>query len=538
MDALLELETKHAHTFESLGHASMKHLIHHAERRIEASANADTQASTIPFERMILDIQRFQISEMRNAHPIALLFFVSKLCRLLVRPLSSYSVESSTNGAIESIEKLGKEDWYWDIQVPNTNNYLAHGLIHHNSAKTLLLAHLMVTHALMFPRAHVGVGRRVHKDLKDTLIEVTRQHCDGQLAFDFNGTTGAFRFRNGSIIRPFSWADRHYKKFRSHEFTMFVIEELTENDDEEFYTEIYNRLGRRRDVPESVLVSATNPDDPEHWAYRRFFMSDSPRRHVYKSRTADNPFLPESYISSLKESMDPKLWLRMGEGEWIPIRTSMIYHQYDTDANRQRTKYQVNPADEIHWCWDFNIGDGKPLSTCFFQYDKDRRFHVYADVVVEGLRTEDMLEECMGRGLLDTDTTYVINGDATGKHRDTRSRHNDYEIIRNWLSNAKRSNGTPIKWRMAVPLSNPKVRERHNKVNAQLRNAKGERRLLVYDGAEKVHEGLMLTKLKEGAEYIEDDSKDYQHVTTALGYGIVRTLADLDRGPAFTTYRR
>lgn len=407
------------------------------------------------------------------------------------------------------------------------------------SAKTLLLAHLMVTHALMFKDAHIGVGRRVHKDLKDTLLEVTRQHCDGSIDADFNGTTGKFSFPNGSIIRPFSWADKHYKKFRSHEFTMFVIEELTENDSEEFYTEIYNRLGRRRDVPESVLVSATNPDDPEHWAYRRFFLSDNPRRHVYKSKTRDNPYLPESYISSLQESMDPKLWLRMGEGEWIPIRTSMIYHQYDTDTNRRREKYKIDPSEEIHWCWDFNIGDGKPLSTCFFQHtQRDKKFHIYADCVVEGLRTEDMLEECMARGLLDTDTTYVINGDATGKHRDTRSRHNDWEIIRAWLSNAKRPNGSQIKFRMAVPLSNPKVRERHNKVNAQLRNAKGERHLFVFDGAEKVHEGLMLTKLKEGADYIEDDSKDYQHVTTALGYGIVRTLADTDRGPTFTTYRR
>lgn len=406
------------------------------------------------------------------------------------------------------------------------------------SAKSLLLAHLMVTHSLMFRNAHVGIGRRVFKDLKDTLLEVTRQHCHGVLPFEYNGTTGSFRFSNGSAIRPFSWADRHYKKFRSHDFTMFVIEELTENDDEEFYDEIYNRIGRRRDVPEKILLSATNPDDPEHWVYRRFFVKTSPTRHVYRSRAVDNPYLPPSYIKNLQSSMDPKLWRRMGEGEWLPIRSSVIYHQYDTDKNRIRRQYQPDQRHEIHWGWDFNIGDGKPLSTCFFQYI-NQKFHVYADLVVEGFRTEDMLEEALARGLLEPNVTFVLNGDATGKHRDTRSRHNDWEIIKNWMSNARKLSGAPISFRMEVPLSNPKVRTRHNVINATLHNSLGVRSLYVYDGAPKVHEGLLLTKLKPGADYVEDDSKDYQHVTTALGYGVLRTLADETRSFSdFTTIER
>jgi hypothetical protein len=403
------------------------------------------------------------------------------------------------------------------------------------SAKSILLAHLIATHCLMFQNAHVGVGRRVFKDLRDTLLEVVRLHTDG-LPVEHHGVTGKFTFANGSIIRPFSWADRHYKKFRSHDFTMFVIEELTENDEEEFYNEIFNRIGRRRDVPEKLLVSATNPDDPEHWAYRRFFVNPNQRRHVYKTRTADNPYLPASYVDSLRESLDPRMALRMLEGEWIPIRAEVIYHQYDPDKNRIRQPYVPDPKAEIHWCWDFNIGDGKPLSTCFFQHI-GQIFHVYRDIVIQGLRTEDMLEEAWSRGLLDGESTIVINGDATGKHRDTRSRHSDWEIIKVWLSNAKNRQGRPIKFRMEVPLSNPKVRERHNLVNGVLHNVKGDRRLIVYADAPIVHEGLMLTKLKAGAEYVEDDSRSYQHVTTALGYGIVAKLRESQKS-AISVIRR
>jgi hypothetical protein len=34
---------------------------------------------------------------------------------------------------------------------------------------------------------------------------------------------------------------------------------------------------------------------------------------------------------------------------------------------------------------------------------------------------------------------------------------------------------------------------------------------------------MKLTALKKGAEYIEDDSKEYQHITTAAGYRISYT---------------
>jgi hypothetical protein len=405
-----------------------------------------------------------------------------------------------------------------------THEVLLSGAV--GSAKSLLLAHLIATHCITYPGAHVGVGRRVYKDLRDTLIEIIRQHVD-QLPVAYHGVTGKFTFANQSVVRPFSWADRHYKKFRSHEFSMFVIEELTENDDQEFYRELSARVGRLRHVPEKLIVAATNPDDPEHWAYRHWFVEQSPRRHVYLSQTSDNPYLPESYIDQLKEQMDPRMARRMIYGEWLPIRSEVIYHQYEPDLNRLKTDYVIDPKLPIHWAWDFNIGDGKPLSSCFFQHD-GARFHVYKDLVIEGLRTEEMLEEAWDRGLLDHDTTYIINGDATGKHRDTRSRHSDWEIIRLWLANAKTrgEDPRPIKYRLDVPLSNPKVRERHNILNAQLHNSKGVRSLMVYAGAPVVHEGLMLTKLKAGADYIEDDSKSYQHVTTALGYGVVAKLRE------------
>jgi hypothetical protein len=84
------------------------------------------------------------------------------------------------------------------------------------SAKTLLLAHLAVTHALMYPGAHVGLGRRTKPELKETLVHIILEHFQGIMDPGFNKTTAKFKLPNGSRITSFSWADGSYKKFLSH----------------------------------------------------------------------------------------------------------------------------------------------------------------------------------------------------------------------------------------------------------------------------------------------------------------------------------
>ena len=393
------------------------------------------------------------------------------------------------------------------------------------SAKTILLAHLAITHALFYPGSHVGIGRRTKPELKETLVHVILEHLDGMFPDAYNKTTSNWKLPNGSRITSFSWADQSFKKFRSHEFSCFLIEELTENKDPKFYEELFMRVGRLPTIPEKIIMSATNPDDPEHWAYKRFFEEKKATRHVYLSKTADNPYLPTSYVEQLEANLDPKMARRMLYGEWLAIAQDIIYYAYEKDRNFKNEKYAVNPKVPIHICFDFNIGQGKPMSSCLFQ-KIGNVFHVFAETIVHGSRTEDQMDEMAARGYLDFNTTYIINGDATGKRNDTRSPMSDYDIIKKYLANYRQPGNKAIHFEMKVPMSNPPIRTRHNMVNAQFINELGQTRLYVYKDCPTLDEGLRLTKLKPGAQYLEDDSKAHQHVTTALGYGIVRTLRD------------
>jgi hypothetical protein len=142
-------------------------------------------------------------------------------------------------------------------------------------------------------------------------------------------------------------------------------------------------------------------------------------------------------------------------------------------------------------------------------------WHFYNEVIVDGQRTLDSLEEAEARGIIPISQRYIIHGDCNGRSRDTRQTKTDYELIENWL--AKKN----YRFEIQVPKSNPPVRDRHNVVNGYMLNAKGESKLFVYRDAPTVDEGFMLTRLRPGGQYLEVDTDRWQHCTTACGYAIM-----------------
>jgi len=319
------------------------------------------------------------------------------------------------------------------------------------SAKSLLGAHLIVTHCLMYSNAQALLGRRSMPSLKDTILKKVLDHLATDISYSFNKHRGIIEFENGSIIIPYSWADGNYEKVRSLELSCAVIEELTENDTLDFYHEIKMRVGRLPHIKENWICSLTNPGSPSSEHFKYFISPSGPNRHVYYSLTTENKFLPKGYVRGLLQSLDPRTAERMIYGKWVDIVTEVIYHQYDRELNYRNTSYRVNDNFPVILSWDFNIGKGKPLSMCLIQYVRGV-FHIFDQVVVEGMRTEDSCEELMSRGLLDYNTVYLIDGDATGKHKDTRQNNDDWEIIERYMANTRNNKSKKIRFKMIVQI--------------------------------------------------------------------------------------
>ena len=399
------------------------------------------------------------------------------------------------------------------------------------SAKSTLMAHIVLTHVLFNPGSRFMLGRLSMPALRSTLFNKVLEHIGPDLIeikdYKVNQTSASIKFWNNSEIISRSWQDAKYFKVRSLELSGAAIEETAENPTPTAYDEIKMRVGRLPHVKENIILNATNPDEPHHWLYKRFILPNSSgnkhqTRHVYYSRTEENPFLPPQYIEQLKRDLDPLMARRMLYGEWLSIAGDNVYYAYNRDLHFTSNSYIVNPAYPVWLSWDFNIGHGKPMSACAMQYINGT-FHIFSEVIIDGARTADTVDEFIDRGIIkEGNQQYFVTGDASGRARDTRSSVSDYDII------AKKLAAANIKYALRVPLSNPPVRARHNKVNAKLMNSLGESRVIVWN-CPTIDEGLRMVKLKKGSNYIEDDSFRAQHVTTAIGYAIMVALIEENR---------
>ena len=409
------------------------------------------------------------------------------------------------------------DDWDYSTGTPEVLLSGSYG-----SAKSLLMAHLAVRHCLEWPGARVCLARKALPDLKATIFNEILEHLDNDPQFiegthyEINRTSASIKFINGSEIISRSWADKKYNKGRSLKLSMLVFEELTENNEDDYaaFKTLKARLRRIPTVKENILIGATNPDDPDHWVAKYFINSTMPTRRVFYSVTTDNPFLDPVYIEQLKQDLSPAEAERYIYGRWTRLDRERIYSSY-SDENFIKKPYEINKQYPITICHDFNIGEGKPMSAACYQYINDE-FHIFKEFVINGARTLDLMEAMKESGLFDIQVPhFIIHGDGSGHARDTRSFVSDYDLITKFIANQ-----TKAKAILEVPKDNPPVRARHNKVNAYFLNEAKKRRAFIYQDCKVADEGFRLTALKKGGDYIEDDSKYYQHITTAIGYGI------------------
>ncbi len=160
----------------------------------------------------------------------------------------------------------------WDYSGGKVHEFLLSGSV--GSAKSIIGAHLGLTHALLFPGSRGAICRKAMPMLRKTILTKLIEHIGMDLIegkdYEFNRSELVFTFDNSSQIICHSWADKNFKKARSLELSWAFIEELTENDDQfkGFYPELRMRVGRLPHVPENWIGAATNPDSPAHWAHK------------------------------------------------------------------------------------------------------------------------------------------------------------------------------------------------------------------------------------------------------------------------------
>jgi len=109
----------------------------------------------------------------------------------------------------------------------------------------------------------------------------------------------------------------------------------------------------------------------------------------------------------------------------------------------------------------------------------------------------------------------LIYGDPAGRAGEKHGHASDYTDIEGVL----KANGWAFTRK--VKAAHPAIKDRQNSVRAKICTADGVRTLFINPKTAKwCHEGLATVQLQKGSTFQEDQTNDYQHITTAIGYCI------------------
>lgn len=253
-----------------------------------------------------------------------------------------------------------------------------------------------------------------------------------------------------------------------------------------------------------------------NWLYDEFVdESQHPKRdwtdwrHI-RADTSANVFAPSTYRDGLLETFDEELAREKVEGRFVNVRKGAVYRSFDRAKHVTETCL-YSPALPLHFSWDFNVD---PLCTVVAQKHGGTLWFIDEIIAPGGGKTAEVMDAFAARYGAHANGI-VIHGDASGRHRDTRSRglETDYDVI----GQKARMLGLR-QFSVAVAESNPAVMDRIARVNGAFRNAAGEVRAYVHPRCRNLIRDLEQQSYKPGTVTPDSQKGKFGHSADAAGY--------------------
>lgn len=225
--------------------------------------------------------------------------------------------------------------------------------------------------------------------------------------------------------------------------------------------------------------------------------------------------LPPEEIQSAREELDELSFAQEYEAAFVSFG-GIVYSAWNPKLHLAPLRY--SDQSELIFCFDFNAEPGPAVIA---QEQKLPSGEVGTGIIGEVFIPRQSTTERVCRRLIEDWGKHkgpiVAYGDATGGTRGSKAvRGSDWDIVRETLRPAF---GSQIVYR--VPLENPKERPRVNSVNARLRNAAGQIRMMVDPSrAPNVVRDFEGTALIKGGSFEIDkhSNPSLTHLTDAVGY--------------------
>ena len=319
-----------------------------------------------------------------------------------------------------------------------------------------------------------------------------------RIPYDYNIASHKFRTLFGDIK---IYVTNQANKIVGSNYTWAGVDELDIESFKNADIAISKALGRLRGCEDAELFITTTPEGYSFcWDFLVNKASDD--KVVIHGKTTDNPYLPKSYIQSLRDNYDDNLLKAYLLGQFTNLQRGNTYHGFERDKNVKECKYNRNQP--IHVGWDFNV---MPQACCIIQEQPNSpNIQVIDEIALDADSSGgDLLTERMCRTIKQRypNSQYFAYPDATGAARHSSARFSDIDIIRR--------NGFMVHVRHINPL----VVNRVNSMNNNL--AKGN--MIIDPKCKGLIRDLEQVVNKEGTRDIDKTThKNLTHLSDALGY--------------------
>ena len=314
--------------------------------------------------------------------------------------------------------------------------------------------------------------------------------------YTYNIANHRFKTAYGNIK---IYQTRHPQRIVGSSYTYVGIDEL---DIESYrYAEmaVQKSLGRLRGCEDAELFITTTP---EGFGYTHHLMVElsSENKLLVHGKTTDNPYLPKSYIETLKENYDEQLLKAYIDGQFVNL-TKGTYYGFNRDNAVKECSYNRSLPIRIGMDWNCD-----PLCWVLFQIYPDKSVKVFKEFALSHQGAGDLLTQRMCDTVKDSypNNTYISYPDSTGSAKHSSAMYSDLDIVR--------ANG----YQLMVKHINPRVINRVNAMNNQF----AKNNILIDPSCRLLIKDLEQVCNKEGSRDIDKSNKDLSHMSDALGYGI------------------
>lgn len=355
-----------------------------------------------------------------------------------------------------------------------------------------------VAKKMEYPGINVAYYLPTYSLIKDIAVPNFKEFLDQmEIPYTYHETDKEFKTQFGKIIL------RSMDKPESivgYEVGYSIIDEadiLPKKKMRNVFVKIVAR--NRKPLPDGSVNCIDLVSTPEgfEFMYEFFVKTSKPNRNLIKAKTKDNPYLPDSYIDTLKEIYTEEELAAYLDGEFINLTTGNVYHKFD--RNRNHSDRTIRKGEVLHVGMDFNI---TKMSAVI--HVTDGKIITAAEEITGAYDTAEMIAIIKDRY---KGHKIVVYPDASGNSRNTAG-DSDIKLLKK------------AKFTVRVTSKNPSVRDRITTVNAAFLNAKQETTYFVNtNNCPEYTEALEKLPYKNG---VPDKESGFDHVTDGGGYCLYR----------------